>query len=88
MRYGTMFLLSVGASAAILNLAAVDAPAGYALANGRRVVHILATMRADASTMSAIDGIKKALPEMQAALPLDIKVSFEFDQSPVSWRSA
>jgi len=61
---------------------AADAPAGYALANGRRAVYILATRRADASTMSVISSIKKALPEMQAILPEDIKVSFEFDQSP------
>jgi multidrug efflux pump subunit AcrB len=61
---------------------AADAPAGYALANGRRAVYILATKRAEASTMSVIHKIKEALPEMQAALPDDIRVSFEFDQSP------
>lgn len=59
-----------------------DAPAGYALANGRRAVYILATKRAEASTMSVIHNIKQALPDMQAALPDDIRVSFEFDQSP------
>jgi len=66
---------------------AADAPAGYALANGRRAVYILATKRADASTMSVITNIKKALPEMQAALPPDIKVAFEFDQSPYVTRA-
>ena len=66
---------------------AADAPAGYALANGRRAVYILATKRADASTMSVITNIKKALPEMQAALPDDIQVSFEFDQSPYVTRA-
>jgi len=66
---------------------AADAPAGYALANGRRAVYILATKRADASTMSVITNIKKALPEMQAALPPDIKVDFEFDQSPYVTRA-
>jgi multidrug efflux pump subunit AcrB len=66
---------------------AADAPAGYALANGRRAVYILATKRADASTMSVISNIKKALPEMQAALPDDIQVNFEFDQSPYVTRA-
>ena len=66
---------------------AADAPAGYALANGRRAVYILATKRADASTMSVISNIKQALPEMQAALPPDITVSFEFDQSPYVTRA-
>jgi len=66
---------------------AADAPAGYALANGRRAVYILATKRAEASTMSVISNIKQALPEMQAALPADIQVNFEFDQSPYVTRA-
>ncbi|MCU0878620.1 MAG: efflux RND transporter permease subunit, partial [Pirellulaceae bacterium] len=64
-----------------------DAPAGYALVNGRRAVYILATKRADASTLSVINTIKKALPDMQAVLPPDIQVSFEFDQSPYVTRA-
>ncbi|MBI1900216.1 MAG: efflux RND transporter permease subunit [Planctomycetia bacterium] len=59
----------------------MDAPTGYALANGRRAVYILATKRADASTLSVIAKIREAIPRMQEALPPDIKVSFQFDQS-------
>ena len=66
---------------------AADAPAGYALVNGRRAVYILATKRADASTLSVINTIKRALPEMQSKLPSDIRVSFEFDQSPYVTRA-
>jgi multidrug efflux pump subunit AcrB len=58
-----------------------DAPAGYALVNGRRAVYILATKRADASTLSVINNIKRALPEMKAALGKEgegIDVAFEF----------
>lgn len=61
---------------------AADITTGYALVNGRRAVYILATKRADASTMNVIDEIKRALPKMQKELPDDIKVAFEFDQSP------
>lgn len=61
---------------------AADTTTGYALVNGRRAVYILATKRADASTMSVIDEIKRALPSMQKELPDDIRVGFEFDQSP------
>ena len=64
-----------------------DLPTGYALVNGRRAVYILATKRAEASTMSVIDEIKKALPAMKAELPEDINVSFEFDQSPYVTRA-
>jgi multidrug efflux pump subunit AcrB len=59
-----------------------DIPTGYALVNGNRAVYILVTKRADASTLSVVDEIKKNLPKMQAAIPADIDVSFEFDQSP------
>src|SRR3954466_3033392 len=61
---------------------ASDIPAGYALVNGRRAVYILVTKRADASTLSVVRNVKEALPKMQAVLPDDIRVSFEFDQSP------
>jgi multidrug efflux pump subunit AcrB len=69
---------------------AADAPAGYALVNGRRAVYILATKRADASTLSVINNIKKAIPEMKAALGKEgegIDVAFEFDQSPYVTRA-
>ena len=60
---------------------ATDVPTGYALVNGKRAVYILATKKADASTLEVIDNIKTNLPKMQEVLPDDIKVSFEFDQS-------
>jgi multidrug efflux pump subunit AcrB len=66
---------------------AADLTTGYALVNGRRAVYILATKRADASTMSVIDEIKTALPKMQNELPDDIRVTFEFDQSPYVTRA-
>ena len=61
-----------------------DAPAGFALVNGRRAVYILATKRSEASTLSVINNIKNALPKMKEALGTDgqgIDVRFEFDQS-------
>jgi multidrug efflux pump subunit AcrB len=59
-----------------------DITTGYALVNGRRAVYILVTKRADASTLSVVNEVKANLPKMQAVLPDDIKVSFEFDQAP------
>ena len=66
---------------------AADITSGYSLVNGRRAVYILATKRADASTMSVIDEIKGAMPRFRAEVPNDIKVSFEFDQSPYVTRA-
>jgi multidrug efflux pump subunit AcrB len=65
----------------------MDVPAGYALVNGRRSVYILVTKRADASTLSVVRAVKAALPDMQAVLPPDIHVSYEFDQSPYVTRA-
>ena len=64
-----------------------DAPTGYALADGRRAVYILVTKRADASTMSVVRAVRAALPDMQAVLPPDIQVSYEFDQLPYATRA-
>ncbi len=64
-----------------------DAPTGYALVDGRRAVYILVTKRADASTMSVVNSVKAALPDMEKALPPDIHVSYEFDQLPYVTRA-
>ncbi len=61
---------------------ASDIATGYALVNGKRAVYILVTKRANASTLDVVNKVKANLPKMQAELPDDIKVSFEFDQSP------
>lgn len=58
-----------------------DILAGYALFQGHRTVYIPAVKRADASTVSVVDALRKSLPRMQAVLPSDVKISYEFDQS-------
>jgi multidrug efflux pump subunit AcrB len=58
-----------------------DVATGYALVNGRRTVYIPVTKRADASTLDVISRVKANLPRMQAAIPDDIHIGFEFDQS-------
>ena len=74
-----------GATVLVRDVASVengaDITTGYALINGKRSVYIPVTKRADASTWDVVQAIKKALPDMQAAIPDDIKVSYEFDQS-------
>src|SRR5262245_35026130 len=75
-----------GSSVQLRDLGAIedssDTISGYALVNGRRAVYLLVTKRADASTLSVVSEVRANLPKMQAVLPDDIKVSFEFDQSP------
>jgi multidrug efflux pump subunit AcrB len=59
-----------------------DIPSGYALVNGRRAVYMVVTKRAEASTISVVNEVKKNLPRMREALPEGIDLRFEFDQSP------
>ncbi len=59
-----------------------DIPTGYALHDGRRAVYICVTKRAEASTLSVVNTVRANLDEMKAALPDDIDVTFQFDQSP------
>lgn len=77
--------LGPGASVFVRDVATVengaDVTTGYALINGKRSVYIPVTKRANASTWNVVKQIKKSLPDMQAAIPEDIKVSYEFDQS-------
>lgn len=74
-----------GTAAYVRDVASVengaDITSGYALINGKRSIYIPVTKRADATTWDVVQNIKKALPDMQAAIPPDIKVSYEFDQS-------
>ena len=58
-----------------------DILAGYAMYQGRRTVYLPAVKRADASTVSVVDALRAALPRMQAVLPKDVIISYEFDQS-------
>jgi multidrug efflux pump subunit AcrB len=64
-----------------------DIPTGYALVNGSRAVYILVNKRANASTLAVVSAIRENLPRMQEAIPEDIHVSFEFDQSPYVTRA-
>ncbi len=58
-----------------------DIAAGYALVNGKRSVYLNVAKSADASTWEVVQSLKKAIPRLQAQLPEDVSLSYEFDQS-------
>ncbi|GAB3802040.1 efflux RND transporter permease subunit [Spirosoma humi] len=58
-----------------------DVTVGYALVNGRRAVYIPVVKKSDASTLDVVSNIRKAMPDLRAAVPEDVKISYEFDQS-------
>ncbi|HVM49981.1 MAG TPA: efflux RND transporter permease subunit, partial [Candidatus Acidoferrum sp.] len=64
-----------------------DIVTSYALVNGRRTVYIPVTKRSTASTLSVVNLVKASLPKFQSVLPADVRVSYEFDQSPYVTRA-
>lgn len=64
-----------------------DQTVGYALINGKRSVYLPIIKKADASTLDAVENLKKAIPMLKDQLPEDVKVSYEFDQSSYIERS-
>jgi multidrug efflux pump subunit AcrB len=60
---------------------AADVTVGYALVNGKRSVYLSIAKSADASTWEVVQNLKAAIPKLQAQLPEDVTLSYEFDQS-------
>ncbi len=84
---GVPLRTGAGGSVFLRDVATVEDQAdiitSYALVNGRRTVYMPVTKRSDASTLAVVDLVEKNLPKFQAAVPDDVKVTFEFDQTPV-----
>jgi multidrug efflux pump subunit AcrB len=60
---------------------------GYALVNGQRTVYIPVAKRAESSTLEVVNRLKDNLSRFQAAVPPDVKITYEFDQSYFVTRS-
>ena len=59
-----------------------DLVSAYAHVNGKRTVYIPVTKRSDASTLAVINAVKASIPKFKNAVPEDVDVRLEFDQSP------
>jgi len=64
-----------------------DLVTSYGLVNGKRTVYIPVTKRADASTLEVVRLVRQNIPKFQSAVPADVKVSYELDQSPIVERA-
>jgi multidrug efflux pump subunit AcrB len=58
-----------------------DILTAYAHVNGKRTVYIPITKRADASSLAVMARARAALPSFQKAVPEDVDVRIEFDQT-------
>ncbi|MGA8348673.1 MAG: efflux RND transporter permease subunit [Isosphaeraceae bacterium] len=66
---------------------ATDIPVGYALVNGRKSVYLPVVKQASASTLTVVNAVKENLPRFQAVMPDDVKVTYQFDESPIVYRA-
>ena len=64
-----------------------DIPVGYALVNGRKSVYLPVVKQASASTLTVVNAVKQNMSRFQAAMPDDVAVSYQFDESPIVYRA-
>ncbi len=55
---------------------------GCALVNGRRSIYIPVVKKDTASTLTVVQQIHDSMPLFQSVVPEDVKVRYEFDESP------
>ncbi|QEH34495.1 Cobalt-zinc-cadmium resistance protein CzcA [Aquisphaera giovannonii] len=59
-----------------------DITYGYALVNGKKSVYLPIIKKDTGSTLTVVADVHKALPVFRDAVPKDVSVNFEFDESP------
>ncbi len=60
----------------------VDITYGYALVNGKNSVYLPIIKKDTGSTLTVVADVHKSMQMFRDAVPKDVKVSFEFDESP------
>lgn len=61
---------------------ATDVTYGYALVNGKKSVYLPIIKKDTASTLTVVADIHRAMPLFREAVPEDVTISYEFDESP------
>ena len=61
---------------------ATDIDYGYALVNGQKAVHLPIIKKDTGSTLTVVADVHKSMPQFRNAVPPDVKITFEFDESP------
>src|SRR5262245_55975818 len=59
-----------------------DVNYGYATVNGKKSVYLPIIKKDTASTLTVVADIHKAMDMFKAAVPEDVEIAFEFDESP------
>jgi multidrug efflux pump subunit AcrB len=78
--------LKVGRNVYIRDVATIedgtDVNYGYATVDGKKSVYLPIIKKDTASTLTVVADIHKAIEVFKAAVPEDVSISFEFDESP------
>ncbi len=61
---------------------ATDIDYGYALVNGQKAIHLPIIKKDTGSTLTVVSDVHKSLQKFRDAVPPDVKITFEFDESP------
>ena len=59
-----------------------DITYGYALVNGEKAIHLPIIKKDTGSTLTVVADVHKSMQKFRDAVPPDVKISFEFDESP------
>ena len=59
-----------------------DITYGYALVNGQKAIHLPIIKKDTGSTLTVVSDVHKSLEMFRNAVPEDVKITFEFDESP------
>ena len=60
----------------------VDITYGYALVNGKKSVYLPIIKKDTGSTLTVVADVHKAMQKFRDAVPKDVTINFEFDESP------
>jgi multidrug efflux pump subunit AcrB len=78
--------LKLGANVYLRDVAtiqdATDITYGYALVNGKKSVYLPIIKKDTGSTLTVVADVHKSMPLFRDAVPKDVKISFQFDESP------
>ena len=59
-----------------------DITYGYALVNGKKAIHLPIIKKDTGSTLTVVADVHKSMEKFRNAVSKDVKISFEFDESP------
>ena len=60
----------------------VDITYGYALVNGKKAVYLPIIKKDTGSTLTVVADVRKSMQKFRDAVPKDVTINFEFDESP------